>query len=146
MVKKIQAGEIKGIIRTKGGNTVRFLGEIKDNVYPLVFAKEIENNEIELLDAYTLTGKYSITHDDCVNDIILKIETNEKEIPEHQFKAFDKVLVRDRDDLLWIPEFFSHYTGLELCKYKCIVNVYSQCIPYEGNEHLVGTTDKPKEE
>lgn len=27
--------------------------------------------------------------------------------------------------------------------YYCISDVWNQCIPYEGNEHLLGTTDTP---
>ena len=140
LVKKIQSGEIKGRVQTRVGMNARFLGEIIDDLFPLAFAIKIDGEE--RLKLYSIEGKYSIRQSSN-HDIIIEIEETKQ---EHQFKPFDKVLVRDRDDLLWIPEFFSHYTGLELCKYKCIVNVYSQCIPYEGNEHLLGTTDKPKEE
>ena len=42
-----------------------------------------------------------------------------------------------------MPKFFSRYDSETKC-YSFIItdNVgYSQCIPYEGNEHLVGKTD-----
>lgn len=35
LVKKIQAGEVKGCIKTRSGRTARFLGEINDPIYPL---------------------------------------------------------------------------------------------------------------
>ena len=57
-------------------------------------------------------------------------------------KPFDKVLIRDRDTDEWNISFFSHCNGLEHYKYSCINNTgYAQCIPYEGNEHLLGTTN-----
>lgn len=61
---------------------------------------------------------------------------------KYEFKLFDKVLVRDEDDEIWDWDMFSLcYDG----KYWCIGGVKQQCIPFEGNEHLLGTTDKPKE-
>ena len=66
--------------------------------------------------------------------------TNQKTI--HQFKPFDRVLARNSDDEFWFSEHFGHIDsdGSFICAgRKC-----SQCIPYEGNEHLVGTKNKPK--
>lgn len=62
------------------------------------------------------------------------------------FKPFDKVLVRDADDGKWCCNWFSHYIGdggvYRFVTTKC---GYAQCIPFEGNEHLLGTTDMPDE-
>lgn len=57
------------------------------------------------------------------------------------FKPFDKVLVRDSDKKEWAASFFSHYDEDCISKYYCMCIHYNQCIPYEGNEHLLGTTD-----
>lgn len=146
LVKKIQAGEIKGTIRTVRGDTVRFLGEIKDPEYPLVFARKIKHSsEEESLDTCTPTGRYNTKYEHK-NDIILEIETNDEEKQEHQFKPFDKVLVRDVDGEEWKADFFSHYYTDYRYNYKCVSGAYIQCIPYEGNEYLLGTTNKPKED
>jgi hypothetical protein len=51
-------------------------------------------------------------------------------------KPFDRVLVRDRDNEKWIPDFFQKYSpevGTNY-SYYCIGDCYAQCIPYEGNE------------
>ncbi len=62
--------------------------------------------------------------------------------PKCQFKPFDKVLVRDKEEDLWDINFFSHYKENEkYFPYACINTRYRFCIPYEGNEHLLGTTD-----
>ena len=60
--------------------------------------------------------------------------------PECEFKSFDKVLVRD-DTEAWRANFFSHYRTDDEFHYVCVSNRYRYCIPYEGNEHLLGTTD-----
>ena len=62
---------------------------------------------------------------------------------KHQFKPFDRVLVRDRNDREWGCDFFSHIA--EDNRYICIYSWWKQCIPYEGNEHLLGTTNNPEE-
>ena len=66
--------------------------------------------------------------------------------PKCQFKPFDKVLVRDKEEDLWDINFFSHYKENEkYFPYACINTRYRFCIPYECNEHLLGTTDPYKE-
>lgn len=61
--------------------------------------------------------------------------------PKCPFKPFGKVLVRDNDEGEWYANYFSHYKENNDCPYVCIDNSYIYCIPYEGNEHLLGTTD-----
>ena len=67
----------------------------------------------------------------------LQVEPVKSECP---FKPFDKVLVRDDYGQEWKINFFSHYKKDVTYKYSCLKSCYRQCIPYEGNEHLLGTT------
>ena len=61
------------------------------------------------------------------------------------FEPFDKVLVRCNEDSVWRCEFFSHYnTFNKQLPYVCLSSVYKYCIPYEGNQHLLGTTNNPE--
>lgn len=71
--------------------------------------------------------------------------TNQKNI--HQFKPFDKVLVRDYDNEEWQCNIISHINENpdDDYTYDCIYSRWKQCIPYEGNEHLLNTTNKPEE-
>lgn len=63
------------------------------------------------------------------------------------FKPFDKVLVRDWNHNVWRCSWFSHYNTKEVGDpFVTTSNTYKQCIPYEGNKHLLGTTDMPSEE
>ena len=62
---------------------------------------------------------------------------------ERKFHPFDRVLVRDADSDVWRIQFYSHPYG-EL--HACLNGVYVQCIPFAGNEALLGTTDWPEPE
>ena len=59
-------------------------------------------------------------------------------------KAYDKVLVRDDNNSAWINTFFGFYDTVTNKKYPFIAEgvKWAQCIPYEGNEHLLGTCDE----
>lgn len=59
--------------------------------------------------------------------------------PKYQFKPFDKVLVRDCDTETWGCNLFGYID--KDGDYMCVNGPWSQCIPYEGNEHLLGTTN-----
>lgn len=90
---------------------------------------------------------YAIS-DDIANIIKTHPDYKELELPKphydiSNFKSFDKVLVRDNDRGKWRPSIFSyHIKGRQTCyPFCCIGNSFSQCIPFEGNEHLLGTTD-----
>ena len=55
-------------------------------------------------------------------------------------KPFDKVLVRDNNNNHWRCNYFSHINKPPFI-FTCTDGNWKQCIPYEGNEHLVGTTN-----
>lgn len=58
-------------------------------------------------------------------------------------KPFEsRVLVRDYDNMVWIPTFWGkHLKDDSICSYLTTNGCYKQCIPYEGNQHLLGKTD-----
>ena len=58
---------------------------------------------------------------------------------ELQFKPFEKVLVRDSYNDMWRASFFSHITEDD-GRYVTTCCTWKFCIPYIGNEHLLGTT------
>lgn len=107
-----------------------------------------ENNNSRV---YTINGVYSSMYGVEGRDFgILIEEQDEWELVPNKFdintlKPYDKVLVRLTKDGVWNATFFSHYD--KEVKWGCYPFVttssksYSMCIPYEGNEHLLGTTD-----
>lgn len=54
-------------------------------------------------------------------------------------KPFDKVLVRGGVGQKWAHDFFGFMD--KGFPFVCVGYYVSQCIPFEGNEHLLGTTD-----
>lgn len=69
----------------------------------------------------------------------------EPEKEEQKFEPYQKVLVRLGDGKVWFADLFAFMNSkYDLSKYVCVGGHWDQCIPYEGNEHLLGTTDEPQ--
>ena len=99
------------------------------------------------------TLSYSKVEDE---EIALKIKKKIQNIvdkkPESsvtEFQPFDKVLVRDYDDQIWVPTFFGVFRQDEgeRYPYDTTHGVYRCCIPYnEKTKHLLGTKEPYTEE
>lgn len=80
---------------------------------------------------------------DAEKKVLEKLEKEKFDIAN--FKPFDKVLTRDVSGGRWSAGFFSHYEDGEVTDHMVFVVTsgvgFWECIPYEGNEHLLGTTD-----
>ncbi len=62
--------------------------------------------------------------------------------PERQIKSFERVLSRHNDYGSWRCNIFSHID--KDGHYVCVDGFVAQCIPYKGNEKLLGTSNKPE--
>ena len=91
-------------------------------------------------DSYVLDNLYSIP---ISVEYMYNLIPNKFDITT--LKPFNKVLIRDRDTDEWNCNLFSYYRKNSDRPYICIgydgMNEYEQCIPYEGNEHLLGTSN-----
>lgn len=97
----------------------------KENIIELRLATEEEKQQ--LFDALTKEGKAWDAEKKQIIDLKPKVE----------LKPFDKVLVRDSKSDYWRATLFSHIN--ENGCYYCVWAGWTYCIPYEGNEHLLGT-------
>lgn len=65
---------------------------------------------------------------------------------KHQFKPFDKVLVRDEKSAPWLCAFFSYELDDRIIGKKKYVTTscdrWCYCIPYEGNKEKCGKVTK----
>lgn len=60
----------------------------------------------------------------------------------HDFKPFDKVIVRGPENLEWRCNIFSHFNERSERPYICAYCSWKQCLPYnEETAKLIGTTD-----
>lgn len=76
---------------------------------------------------------------DIIKQYLSEYEYLLDEMPKHDFKPFERVLVRRTNQERWKLHLFSRGSGT-YNEYECLGGVtFSQCIPYEGNEHLLGT-------
>lgn len=136
----IQKGRTKGRIITKLSESVRivFWGDKEDS---LIVALVNDGNKEEAR-CYTLNGNLLREGGLSAYNLVLEVPDDEP-----KFKPFDRVLVRDCDidNKVWRCSIFSHYDVLNE-RFSCVNGSWKQCIPYEGNEDLVGTTNKPKED
>lgn len=88
--------------------------------------------------------------DGSVSYINSKYQDNYELVPDKfdiaTLKPFDKVLARCSTLEKWRIQFFEKYDKTYQHPFICMgFNKYKQCIPYEGNEHLLGTTDNCEE-
>ena len=97
----------------------------KENLSKLRLATEEEKQQ--LFDALAKEGKAWDAEKKQIIDLKPKVE----------LKPFDKVLVRDSKSDYWRATLFSHIN--EKGCYYCVWASWTYCIPYEGNEHLLGT-------
>ena len=71
-------------------------------------------------------------------------DKKQHKLVKQEFKPFDRVLVRDKDTDTWEADIYLGYNEEnKYCPYKCASMNYQFCIPYEGNEYLLGTTGSP---
>lgn len=80
---------------------------------------------------------------ECKADYILSITIDKEK--ECEFKPFDKVLVRDSNMEEWQVDLFSHIKKADY-NFIAVGSCWKQCIPFEGNEHLVGTSYSPNKD
>ncbi len=95
------------------------------NVKHLVSTSTVEKNK--LLSALAREG--------------YKYDKEQHKLIKQEFKPYDKVLVRDDFNAYWKTDIYLNY--VENTYYRCTTGYYRLCIPYEGNEYLLGTTDSP---
>lgn len=99
-------------------------------------------------------AKYKVNVNEDIQGYLFAAFQNQFELYKEKFdittlKPYDKVLIRRTDNGPWEPQLFSYLNNDKSFYLHRTVIVGSssvkQCIPYEGNEHLVGTTNECNE-
>ena len=101
----------------------------KPRNYSVHLATDLEKQQ--LFDALAKNGKAWDAEKKMIVGMKLKVE----------LKPFDNVLVRHQKTEEWRANIFSHTDKTdEYLDYVCVNGRWEFCIPYEGNESLLGTT------
>lgn len=117
--------DLRGLTLSMGYRTCFF----KKNLCELRLATEEEKQQ--LFDALAKEGK----HWDAEKKMIVDLK------PKVEFKPFDKVVVRDKEDLVWFADLFRHIDK-ENNRFACVGNFWNVCLPYnEETAKLIGTTN-----
>ena len=135
---------LKGDINTVENKARAYVlyNEFKDRIYFDTFATKLRERNIhlatnsekqQLFDALEKEGKAWDVEKKKIVGLPPKFD---------ELKPFDKVLVRDDKEDLWFANIFS-YRHRDM--YYCLGECYRYCIPYEGNEKLLGTMDDVSE-
>lgn len=115
--------------------------------FPIIALVRFTDGIEEQVIRFTKDGKFfnlpGMAHYNC-NDLVM-IE----EIPQYEFKPFDKVLVRNppngytKGSYEWTMGFYEkRFMSEKVHKIMNSPYAWEQCIPYEGNEDKLGTTCK----
>lgn len=134
-------GKSVAICRKFYKHTLSFYVSLNEMV-GLLFADEVESSEEyrfateeekqQLFDALEKEGKAWDAEKKQIVDLKPKVELN----------PFDNVLVRHQKTEEWRANIFSHTDKTdEYLDYVCVNGRWEFCIPYEGNESLLGTTN-----
>lgn len=136
----VMYGKSAAICRKIYKHTLSFYVSLNEMV-GLLFADEVESSEEyrfateeekqQLFDALEKEGKAWDAEKKQIVDLKPKVE----------LKPFDNVLVRHQKTEEWRANIFSHTDKTdEYLDYVCVNGRWEFCIPYEGNESLLGTT------
>lgn len=146
------------LISNDGGTEVIF-DKWYDDTYTSFYCKHYLNSEDKNKIVYyeeflCTTERYSLEDKDIAQTYIntiekrldgkLNLETLEIKKPKCEFKPFDKVLGRNEKDDVWEADLFSHYRKESKYPFRCIGCSRKYCIPYKGNEHLLGIRNNPE--
>lgn len=124
-----------GIIKNDKLQTCCLMKETTINVYEPEFNKGLLNiatlaTKEKRNKFYSALIRYGYEYD-----------KNQHKLVKQEFKPFDMVLVRNDANKKWSIELFSYYDKEDkLFPYVCLDGCYHYCIPYEGNESLLGKT------
>ena len=138
------------VIRSEGG-TLYLISNKDTNIADIAAALYKDGDfityntfSIELKDLILATEKERNKFHSALVREGYKYDKKQRKLVKQEVKPYDKVLVRDNNEQAWKAAFFSHY-NLKNPNYQYITTLseYKMCIPYEGNEYLLGTTDSP---
>lgn len=102
------------------------------------------NEEYTIISISAYTYYYRLD-EHCTGSLGIQLQDDYELVPNKfditTLKPFDKVLVRSGNYQTWTVGLFGFYSKENNYPFACVGGYVYQCIPYEENKHLLGTTD-----
>lgn len=115
----------------------------KANMVTIRYATEKEIDALHI--AIEKEGKiWDPVKKELVNIEIVAAEEKAEKFDINKLKPFDRVLVRENDGQRWTGDLFLYKNDTSQ-SFEGVHRLWNQCIPYEGNETLLSTTEQPDE-
>jgi hypothetical protein len=125
---KNKGNEIIKVLIEKGGiNTNKLCGSSNAQIYYI--------NSENVISLCCTNAEYNL-----IKQFGTELFLSEQE--EYSFIPFEQVLVRDNYNELWTCDKFSFIKEDSRRKFICIGGNYTFCIPFKGNEYLLGTNEQ----
>lgn len=126
---------------------------VDTNVRPKIGCVLNQDMKLTILDKVTTLAsiKFTLANEEERNILYSALvregyqyDKKQHKLVKQEFKPFEKVLVRDDTNKEWSIDLFSYYDKEDKnFPYVCMYIRYCYCIPYKGNEYLLGTKDSP---
>ena len=152
-LEKVECKFKEGDVIIDGQGNICLVSKIKNNNNVIVSAVLYQKNTLMTYNSNTVerdSWKATLASIENRNKLFsalvregYKYDKEQHKLVKQKFKPFDKVLARSTVNEPWRAEIYLKYlSGMCHC-YKCTTCNYCMCIPYEGNEYLLDTTDSP---
>lgn len=152
-LEKIESKFKEGDVIIDDQGTICLVSNMRDNGFITIVAALYTSNTLKVFTSNTV-GRFvqqstiaSTTDKNKLYSALVKegYKYNKEKhlLMKQEFKPFDKVLVRDNETESWNADIYLKRLDDTYFKYKCTRSNYAMCIPYEGNEYLLDTTNSP---
>lgn len=154
-LEKIEPKFKEGDVVIDDQGNLCLVSKIRDDGFITITAALYTNKTLNVYTSNTVTRSIqlvsiaSITDRNTLYSALVRegyrYDEEQHRLVKQEFKPFEKILVRDDATEKWSISQFSYYDEENgdfpyICMNDCC---YHYCIPYEGNEYLLGTTDSP---
>lgn len=154
-LEKIEPTFKEGDVVIDDQGNLCLVSKIRDDGFMTIAAALYTSNILNVYTSNTVTRSIqlvsiaSITDRNKLYSALVRegyrYDEEQHRLVKQEFKPFEKILVKDDATEKWSISQFSYYDEENedfpyICMNGCC---YYYCIPYEGNEYLLGTTDSP---
>ena len=151
-LEKIESKFKEGDVVIDDQGNLCLVSKIRDDGFMTIVAVLYRNNVLNVYTSNTVNRNIQLTTIASTTDrnklfsaLVregYRYDEEQHRLVKQKFKPFEKVLARNNETESWKADIYLKYLNNPY-GYKCARTNYAICIPYEGNEYLLDTTDSP---